>query len=592
MVEIWQLHVIFMAVFLGLPAGLAYRQRFMECMNARLGQKGTNRFKWFRPALDSAMVQTRSRLMRLRPNTSAAGCQMAISRPLGRSSLDVRSVAMILAVMAALGGFAFQASLAQEEEAAIIQDAFGINLEPIRTAVNKAVQLYDSEGSGAFEIIASAEADWITHPVFVLNATTGAVAAYSEHPHLKGIIHDGIFEADRPYEKIVSDARDSDGAWTMYQSDTDTRLNFVWVSLHDGYLFGSEFLLYDERVSFDITIHGSMWVVVPLGSAYLDEGATCTDSSGTEMAAYITPRTAVNPVVHGTYYVLYSCIGGDGNTNGRVVWVVDPALNGAPSADAGIDLTVPTGSRVVLDGLASSDPDGHPLTYMWSQTGGNATMSMAKSASHHAVFTAPSHPDVLAFQLSVSDGLSSSSDTVTVTVSDPVSADTTVSDPVSADTTVSDPVSADTTVSDPVSADTTVSDPVSADTTVSDPVSADTTVSDPVSADTGGTNAEPREITWLALESTSPGTIYIFWNVPAEVPRDYRVSWALLGEPYLTWTDLYGNAFPTDSSYTISDLEEGQTYKVKVRARYDQGGSGAWSDEITIAAARSSPEGG
>ena len=466
--------------------------------------------------------------------------------------MDVRSVAMILAVVAALGGFAFQASLAQEEEAAIIQDAFGINLEPIQTAVNEAVQLYDSEGSGAFEIIASAEADWITHPVFVLNATTGAVAAYSEHPHLKGIIHDGIFEADRPYEKIVSDARDSDGAWTMYQSDTDTRLNFVWVSLHDGYLFGSEFLLYDERVSFDIAIRGSMWVVVPLGSAYLDEGATCTDSSGTEMAAYIIPHTAVNPAVHGTYYVLYSCIGGDGNTNGRTVWVVDPALNGAPSADAGIDLTVPTGSRVVLDGLASSDPDGHPLTYMWSQTGGNATMSMAKSASHHAVFTAPSHPDVLAFQLSVSDGLSSSSDTITVTVSDPVSTDT----------------------------------------TVSDPVSTDTTVSDPVSTDTGGTNAEPREITWLALESTSPGTIYIFWNVPAEVPRDYRVSWALLGEPYLTWTDLYGNAFPTDSSYTISDLEEGQTYKVKVRARYDQGGSGAWSDEITIAAAQSLPEGG
>jgi len=45
------------------------------------------------------------------------------------------------------------------------------------------------------------------------------------------------------------------------------------------------------------------------------------------------------------------------------------------------------------------------------------------------------------------------------------------------------------------------------------------------------------------------------------------VTGARDGERLKTWTDLSGNAFPTTISYSVSGLEEGVRYKVKVRAR-------------------------
>ena len=50
----------------------------------------------------------------------------------------------------------------------------------------EAVRLYVSEGGGALDNITASEAGRIGHPVFVLNATTGEVVAYSGRPHLVG----------------------------------------------------------------------------------------------------------------------------------------------------------------------------------------------------------------------------------------------------------------------------------------------------------------------------------------------------------------------------------------------------------------------
>ena len=88
-----------------------------------------------------------------------------------------------------------------------------------------------------------------------------------------------------------------------------------------------------------------------------------------------------------------------------------------------------------------------------------------------------------------------------------------------------------------------------------------------------------RAIGAVRLVSSQPGELEVSWDAPAETPRDYRISWARVGESFLTWTDLSGNAFPTSSSYTITGLEEGVRYKVKVRARYN-GSSGSWTEPV------------
>lgn len=111
-----------------------------------------------------------------------------------------------------------------------------------------------------------------------------------------------------------------------------------------------------------------------------------------------------------------SVIDGDTNTvietidvRGRPIWVAYNSDNGdiymtdifsgsvfvitvtpipPPTADAGTDQTVASGSLVQLDGSGSSDSSNLPLTYQWTQTAG-PSVTLDDDISVNPTFTAP-----------------------------------------------------------------------------------------------------------------------------------------------------------------------------------------------------------
>jgi predicted secreted protein len=101
------------------------------------------------------------------------------------------------------------------------------------------------------------------------------------------------------------------------------------------------------------------------------------------------------------------------------VMVMVENVNHPPVANAGADQTVNEGSVVRLNGAASGDPDGDPLSYRWTQVSG-PTVALSDPNSPTPTFAAPpvnSGGMTLGFELVVDDGLASSEPApVTVTV--------------------------------------------------------------------------------------------------------------------------------------------------------------------------------
>jgi hypothetical protein len=93
-------------------------------------------------------------------------------------------------------------------------------------------------------------------------------------------------------------------------------------------------------------------------------------------------------------------------------------------ADSGPDLSAHEGDLIHLNGSASIAPDGQTLTYYWVQTFGPA-VQVENSEDAIATFNIPEirnadEPVVLTFMLTISDGLRTSRDTITVTINDRV----------------------------------------------------------------------------------------------------------------------------------------------------------------------------
>ena len=350
---------------------------------------------------------------------------------------------------------------------------------------------------------------------------------------------------------VFANATSASTTFTAPQVEADTTILFT-LTADDGQDTSS------DSVSITVTAHVNGLPSVEAGPAQtVMEGSdvslngTATDPEGDAMTylwthnsnglnivfanATSASTTFTAPQVEADTTILFTLTADDGQdtSSDSVSITVTAHVNGLPSVEAGPAQTVMEGSDVSLNGSAT-DPEGDAMTYLWTHNSNGLNIVFANATSASTTFTAPQveADTTILFTLTADDGAEAHSDTVTVTVTD-----------------------------------------VQANNTQTSSV-----VLEP--QEPRGT----RDIGLIILNSTLPGVIDAAWDAPSEAPADYRLSWAKADAQFLTWTDLSGNAFPADTSYMITGLEEGEAYKVIVRARYD-GTSGDWSGEITITAA-------
>ena len=340
--------------------------------------------------------------------------------------------------------------------------------------------------------------------------------------------------------------------------------------------------------------------------------------------------TFTAPRVDSDTAIIFTLTADDGTatSSDSVIITVTAPVNSPPSVEAGPAQTVQEGSEVSLNGSAT-DPDEDVMTYLWTHNSTSSDIALANDTSASTTFTAPrvDSDTAIIFTLTADDGTATSSDSVIITVTAPVNSPPSVEagptqtvqegSEVSLNGTATDSdedvmtylwthnsTLSDITLANDTSASTTFTAPrVDSNTAIAFTLTADdgtearsdtvtVTITDVQANDTQTSSVvlepqEPRgtrDIGLIILNSTLPGVIDVAWDAPSEAPVDYRLSWTKAGTQFPTWTDLSGNAFPTDTFYTITGLEEGEAYKVVVRARYD-GTSGDWSGKVTITVA-------
>lgn len=148
----------------------------------------------------------------------------------------------------------------------------------------------------------------------------------------------------------------------------------------------------------------------PLSYAWTQTGGTSVTLSDANTA---TPGFTVPPTAGEMLNFRLDVTDAQGGTSSDAVTVT---VNRAPVAAAGADQQVDGGASVSLSGVASTDPDGDVLGYLWEQTSGQG-VTLSGAGTVTSTFTAPNVNGELVFRLTVDDGKgATTTDTVRVVV--------------------------------------------------------------------------------------------------------------------------------------------------------------------------------
>ena len=210
------------------------------------------------------------------------------------------------------------------------------------------------------------------------------------------------------------------------------------------YLFGPRYPYFDggfpvEQIeAYDISINGlpgeiesgesvtfnyTADTVNPTGAVvmlttYDDSAPTAPDAALVDDRKSVT-LTAPSTAEDVRYSVVVRTVSSQSQTS---VEVGSVRVNGSgsgdstPVADAGLDRTAETNQTVELDGTGSYDPDGESLTYEWTQIDGPAvSLNETDTATPTVDLPGDVAGSTLTFQLTVSDGSQTDTDTVSVT---------------------------------------------------------------------------------------------------------------------------------------------------------------------------------
>ena len=256
--------------------------------------------------------------------------------------------------------------------------------------------------------------------------------------------------------------------------------------------------------------------------------------------------TSFTAAIAGTYTFTLTVSDGELSDSATVTITVGD-VNRAPIADIDVspDADITTATQVTLDGSSSYDPDGDLITYKWSQPSEqDITLSFAdindQSIANFTVTSAGTYT----FTLTVSDGLLSDSEVVTVTVGDvnraPIAAISVSPDPDTSAITTETQVTLDGSSSyDPDG------DPITS-YTWSQPSGISLSSTNGVSTTFTATSAGTYTFTLTVSDGDLSGSSEVIVVVhPVTIPSDFSAT-AGDSEVILTWTP-----YSDETTYSI-----------------------------------------